>query len=118
MLRQMNNEDLFQLYDSDLVLRLHNEKNLSDTRKILTRSKKYLGSYPPSPELAKAFLAPYTNRKPRTLYRYAQILGMFMKWYGEPMDDLKVKMPKSLPRYTEDDEIEKLLHAIKTTKNS
>ena len=32
MLRQMNNEDLFQLYDSDLVLRLHNAKNLADTR--------------------------------------------------------------------------------------
>ena len=30
MLRQMNNEDLFQLYDSDLVLRLHNAKNLAE----------------------------------------------------------------------------------------
>ncbi len=39
MLKQMNNEDLFQLYDSDLVLRLHNAKNLADTRKILTRFK-------------------------------------------------------------------------------
>ena len=25
-----------------------------------------------------------------------------MKWYGEPMDNLKVKIPKSLPPYTED----------------
>ena len=37
MLWQMNNEDLFQLYDSDSALRLNNAKNLSDTRNILTR---------------------------------------------------------------------------------
>jgi len=41
---------------------------------------------------------------------------MFMKWYGEPIDDLKVKIPKSLPPYTEDSQIEKLLHAIETKK--
>jgi hypothetical protein len=35
-----------------------------------------------------------------------------MKWYGEPMDDFKVKVPKSLPPYTEDSDIEKLFAAI------
>ena len=39
-----------------------------------------------------------------------------MKWYGEPMDDLKIKIPKSLPPYTEDAQIEKLIHAIETKK--
>ncbi|MFC2047677.1 tyrosine-type recombinase/integrase [Chloroflexota bacterium] len=112
MLRQMNNEDLFKLYDSDLVLRLHNAKNLADTRKILTRFKECLGDYTPSPELVKSFLAQYTDRKPRTLYRYAQMLRVFMKWYGEPMDDFKVKVPKSLPPYTEDAEIDRLFHVI------
>jgi len=116
MLRQMKNEDLFQLYDSDLVLRLHNTKNLADTRKMLTRYREYLGDYPPSPDLVKSFLAQYTNRKPRTLYRYAQMLRVFMKWYGEPMEDLKVKIPKSLPPYTEDAEIEKLFHVIENKK--
>jgi len=116
MLRRMTNEELFQLYDSDLVLRLHSPKNLSDTRKFLNRFNQYLGNYPPSPELAKSFLAQYADRKPRTLYRYAQMLRMFMKWYGEPMDDLKVKIPKSLPPYTEDTQIEKLLHAIQNKK--
>ena len=108
MLRRMTNEELFQLYDSDLVLRLHSPKNLSDTRKFLARFNQYLGSYPPSPELAKSFLSQYADRKPRTLYRYVQMLRIFMKWYGEPMDDLKVKIPKSLPPYTEDTQIEVL----------
>ncbi len=81
MLRRMTNEGLFELYDSDLILRLHSPKNLSDTRKFLARFNQYLGNYPPSTDLAKSFLAQYANRKPRTLYRYAQMLRMFMKWY-------------------------------------
>ena len=51
----MDNDELFKLYDSDLMLRLHNAKNLSDTRKMLARFKEYLNGYPPSPELAKSF---------------------------------------------------------------
>jgi len=39
-----------------------------------------------------------------------------MKWYGEPMDDLKIRIPKSLPPYTEDTQIEKLLRAIENKK--
>jgi integrase/recombinase XerC len=116
MLRQMTNDELFKLYDSDLVLRLRNAKNLSDTRKILARFKAYLGEYPPSPELAKSFLALFVDRKPRTLYRYAQMVKMFMKWYGEPLSDFKVRIPKSLPPYTEDSEIEKLFEAVENKK--
>ncbi|MFC2006351.1 hypothetical protein ACFLVG_05325 [Chloroflexota bacterium] len=54
-MRHMTNDELFQLYDSDLMLRLHNVKNLSDTRKILTKFKQTLNDFPPSPELAKGF---------------------------------------------------------------
>ena len=112
----MTNEELFKLYENDLVLRLHNAKNLSDTRKVLDRFKEYLNGYPPSPELAKGFFVQYTDRKPRTLYRYAQMIRVFMKWYGEPMDDFKVKVPKTLPPYTEDSEIERLFNAIENKK--
>jgi hypothetical protein len=34
MLRHLNKDYIFRLYDSDLVLRLRNAKNLSDTRKL------------------------------------------------------------------------------------
>jgi integrase len=116
-LRHMTNNELFTLYDSDLVLRLHNAKNLNDTRKILNKFKQYLNDFPPSPELAKGFLAQYTNRKPRTLYRYTQMIMVFMKWYGEPMDNFKVKVPKTLPPYTEDSDIEKLFAAVEDKKS-
>lgn len=112
----MTNEGLFKLYDSDLVLRLHNAKNLSDTRRMLARFQEHLNGYSPSPEIAKGFLAQYADRKPRTLYRYAQMLRVFMKWYGEPMEDFKVKVPKTLPPYTEDSQIEQLLWAIENKK--
>ncbi|MFC2044766.1 hypothetical protein ACFLT8_06225 [Chloroflexota bacterium] len=71
----MTNNDLFQLYDSDLVLSLHNMNNLSDTRKILAKYKQHLNEFPPSPELAKGFLAQYSDRKSRMLYRYAQMIN-------------------------------------------
>ncbi|MEE9520657.1 MAG: tyrosine-type recombinase/integrase, partial [Dehalococcoidales bacterium] len=115
-LRRLSNEDLFRHYDDELVLRLHAPKNLSDTRTFLRKFKEYLGGYPPSPQLAKAFLVQYSNRKPRTLYRYAQMLKGFMKWYGEPLEDLKIQRPKSIPPYTDDSQIEKLIHAIEAKK--
>ena len=111
-LRQMDNEELFRNYDNDLVLRLQNPRNLSDTRKMLGRFKTHLDGRPPSPELAKEFLAQFANRKPRTLYRYVQMIKGLMKWYGQPLDDLKVRVPKSLPPYIEDITVQKLLDAI------
>ena len=101
MLRNLPNAELGRLYDSELVLKLHNAKNLCDTRNMLSRFMSYIGAYPPSPELAKGFLARYTSRKIRTLYRYTQMIRGFMKWYGEPIDDVKIKVPKTLPSYTE-----------------
>jgi integrase len=111
-LKDKTNEELFQLYDSDLILRLNNPKNLSDTRTILQHFREFLGENPPSADLAKPFLAQFMDRKPRTRYRYAQMVKSFMKWYGEPLDDVNVKVPKSLPSYTEDSDIQKLLMAI------
>lgn len=55
-LRQMGNDELFKLYDNEIILRLHNPKNLRDTRKKLAEFKEYPGGRPPSPELARAFL--------------------------------------------------------------
>jgi len=114
ILRNLPNAELARLYDSELVLKLHKPKNLRDTRTVLSHFMSHLGAYPPSPELARSFLAQYANRKPRTLYRYAQMIKGFMKWYGEPMADPKVKIPKTLPPYTEDSEIGKLFEPIES----
>ena len=111
-LRDKTNDELFTLYDADLVLRVRNARNLDNESRLLARFRQYLNGYKPSIELAKGFLAPYAHRKPRTLARYAATIKSFMKWYGEPMDNFRIKVPRSLPPYTEDSDVDKLRQAI------
>ncbi|HEY94133.1 MAG TPA: hypothetical protein G4O15_04275, partial [Dehalococcoidia bacterium] len=111
-LKDKPNEELFRLYDDDLVLRLNNEKNLRDTRNRLSEFQELLGGAPPTVEAAKAYLIRYANHAPRTRYRYTQMIGAFMKWYGQPLTDVKVKIPRDLPAYIDDEDIEKLLDVV------
>ena len=111
-LREKPNDELFRLYTDDLTLRLHNEKNLRDTATLLGHFQDHLIGERPSRDAAKAFLTRYAKRKARTLYRYTQAIKAFMNWYGQPLDDVSVRVPRSLPPYTEDADIEKLLAAI------
>ncbi|MFC1939791.1 tyrosine-type recombinase/integrase [Chloroflexota bacterium] len=115
-MRQMSNRDLFKRYDPELLLRLHNRKNLSDTRNTLKNFEAFLDGRSPSRDLAKEFLARFVDRKPRTRSRYAQMIKSFMKWYGQPMDEFKVKVPRTLPPYIEDDQIERILKAMGSKK--
>ncbi len=112
----MTNEELFQEYDAELKLRLRNAKDLNDHRRMLDKFRKNIGDYPPSVALAKSFLSQYTDRKPRTLARYTKMIGGLMKYLGEPLD-ITVKVPKSLPEYIKDNDIEKLKTAVKNKKS-
>ena len=103
------------MYEADLILRIRNEKNLKNILHLLTNFKNFLGSYPPSAELAKGFLAQYTGLKPHTWYNYVGELKRFMAWYGEAIT-LKAKLPKSLPTYHEDQDVEALLAVIQLKK--
>jgi len=111
-LKNKTNEELFTLYDAELILKGSSAKNLEMTRQILTKFHSYLQGSKPSPELAKGFLSQYSGKKPRTRARYTTIVKSFMKWCGQPMDDFRVKVPKTLPPYTEDGDIQKLFDAI------
>ncbi|MFC1966832.1 tyrosine-type recombinase/integrase [Chloroflexota bacterium] len=116
-MRQMSNCDLFKRYDIELLLRLHNKKNLSDTRKMLSNFETFLTGRSPSPDLAKEFLSQFANHKPRTLSRYAQMVKSLMKWYGQPLEEFKVKIPRTLPPYVEDDQIERILQAMSSKRS-
>ena len=111
------NQELFTLYDSELVLKVHNARTLASDRSLLSKFHEFISDYPASPQLAKSFLAQYIEKKPRTLARYASTIKGFMKWYGEPMDDFKVKVPKTLPPYTGDGDIDKLFAAIENKRS-
>jgi integrase/recombinase XerD len=114
-LRHKTNAELFALYDSQLILKHRSNDALEEARRVLGHFTAYLGQYPPSPELAVAFLAQFKNRKPTTLYRYDSILKGFMAWYGEKLET-KIKVPDMLPDYIESADIEKLKEAMRSKK--
>jgi len=109
---KMSNDELLRRYDTELVLKIRNKRNLRYDRKLLERFKDYIGNSPPSPSLVKSFIAQYADRAPATQARYASTLKAFMKWYGQPMDDFRIKVPRALPQYVEDAEIDRLFAAI------
>ena len=110
-LRNLSNEDLFGLYNAELQCRHRSPKGLYEDRRILGHFQQFLGLMPPSPELGKQFLSQYGRRKPATLARYLLTVNQFYCWYDEPLD-MKVRVPKRLPPYTEDSDIEKLIEAM------
>jgi integrase len=115
-LKNLPNDKVFTRYGGDLKIRIRNEKNLNNVLQLLNRFKDFLGEYPPSAELAKGFLAQYANNvRPHTWYNYVGEIKRFMAWYGEPTN-LKAKLPKTLPSYYEDKDIEALLTAAKSKK--
>jgi integrase len=114
-LRHKTNSELFALYDSQLVLKHRSREALEEARRVLRHFQGHLGEYPPTPELAAAYLAQFKNHKPTTLYRYDSILKGFMAWYGEPLDT-KIKVPETLPDYIEDSDVEKLKEAMRSKK--
>jgi integrase len=115
-LRQKTNRELFALYEGELAFHHRSERGLHEAKRILGHFQNYLGEYPPTPELAKSFLATFSNRKPTTMARYVAILKMFLKWYGEELD-IKLRVPKILPSYVEKRDIEKLLEALRAKKS-
>ncbi len=113
MLRTKNNEELFSLYKAELALRIRNQRNLSRYRQVLDQFQEFLADNPPSSMLAKSFLSKWAESKAATLYKYLGIIKGFLNWLGEDID-LKVKLPRQLPEYIEDESIQKLIATIKT----
>ena len=116
-LRQKGNDELFPLYfQSELPLRLRSTRNTKETTAFLPKFHEFLGDFPPSPQLAKAFLSKYAAAwKTGTLRRRAGMLRQFMQWYGDKLD-LHIRKDKPLPQVTEDEDIAKLREAIANKK--
>jgi len=114
-LKELPTEKVFTMYQADLILRIGNQKNLKSILNFLSHFREYLGEFPPSSELAKSFLSQYKSTSPHTFYNYVGEIKRFMQWYGEPLN-VKAKLPKILPTYHEDTDIEKLYTVIDNKK--
>ncbi len=115
-LRQKTNDELFTLYEGELAFHHRSARGIHEAKRVLGHFRNYLGEYPPTPELGKSFLSTFKDRKATTLPRYAAILKVFFKWYGEELD-INIRVPKILPSYVEKTDIEKLLEALKSKKS-
>jgi site-specific recombinase XerD len=117
MVKQMSNDELFLKYQPELLLKIHNEINLKNDIVLLDKFRKFLGDSRPSPSLAKEFISRYHHHSLSTQARYTATIKGFMRWYGEPIDDVKIKVPKPLPQYVENEQIEKLFSSIRDKKS-
>ncbi|MFC1912224.1 tyrosine-type recombinase/integrase [Chloroflexota bacterium] len=115
-LRQKTNDELFALYEGELTFHHRSARGIHEAKRILGHFHNYLGDYPPTPELAKSFLSSYKECKPTTIARYVAILKVFLRWYGEELD-INIKVPKILPSYVEQSDIEKLLGALRAKRS-
>jgi len=60
-LRRKTNPELFQLYQAQLALKHRSQDALGEAKRVLGHFQDYLGEFPPSPELATAFLAQFAQ---------------------------------------------------------
>ena len=114
-LRRKTNNEIFLLYNDQLALRHQSKDAREEAKRVLGHFKEFLGEFPPSPEIATSFLAQYADHKPTTLYRYHSIVNMFMTWHGDPLTT-KIKVPETIPKYFESDEIDHLKEAMRGKK--
>jgi len=110
------NPQLFEMYEGELTLRHRSKDALYESTRLLKHFHAYLGAYPPSASLAKSFLGQFAGRKPICLSRYASCVKGFMRWYGDPIDDVEIHVGKKLPDYISDDDTAKLRAAISSVK--
>ena len=115
-LRQKTNDELFALYEGELAFHHRSDGGLQEAKRVLNHFHRYLGEFPPTPEIAKSFLSTFKDRKTTTIARYAAIIKVFFKWYGEELD-ISVRVPKVLPSYVEKEDIEKLIEALRYKKS-
>ncbi|MFC2063249.1 tyrosine-type recombinase/integrase [Chloroflexota bacterium] len=115
-LRQKANKELFALYEGELAFHHRSARGIHEAKRVLNHFHNYLGEFPPSSELAKSFLSQFKDRKPTTIARYAAILKVFFKWYGEELD-IMIRVPKILPSYVKKLDIEMLLEALKSKRS-
>ncbi|MBI2935087.1 MAG: tyrosine-type recombinase/integrase [Chloroflexi bacterium] len=114
-LRNKTNQELFGLYEAELALRHRSCDALDEAKRVLGHLAAFLGEYPPSPELATAFLSKFARHKATTLYRYHSIVKTFLAWYGERLET-RIRVPETLPDYIQPEDLDKLKEAMRSKK--
>ncbi|MFC1981992.1 tyrosine-type recombinase/integrase [Chloroflexota bacterium] len=110
------NDQLFSEY-YDLITNTHTPKSIYEAKRILGKFKAFLGQFPPTAELAVQFLSQFKDLKLNTKARYTHTVGAFFTYYNGEKLPIKVRVPKILPQYVPDGDIDHLIQGIKNKKS-
>jgi integrase/recombinase XerD len=107
----MANSELFEQYLVEMKLKTRNKRNLKSEEALLKRFQDFLAEHPPTKAQAKRFIAGFTDLSAGSVLRYASTIKGFMKFCGDPLDDLKLPHPKHVASYIKEEDYLKLLAA-------
>jgi integrase/recombinase XerD len=114
--RTKTNDQAFSDY-YDLIANTHTAKCLYESKRLLNKFRSFVGQFPPTTDLAIQFLGQFADLKLNTKARYAFVLSAFFKWYNGEKLPIKIRVPKILPQYVPNEDIDRLIKAIKGKKS-
>lgn len=115
-LKTLSNTDLFERWRRELLFKYRTERPRKEACRVIGLFEKFLGGYPPSADLAKQYLSQFADRSQNTLAGYYAQLAMFMKWYGDPIDDCRVSPKEEMPELVDSRDLDKIEEAIRNRK--
>ncbi|MDM8000091.1 MAG: site-specific integrase [Dehalococcoidia bacterium] len=115
-LKTLSNAELFERWRRELGFRYRTERPRKEAIRFASLFERFLGGYPPSANLAKQFLSGYLDRKQNTRAGYYAQLAMFMKWYGDPIDDCRVSPAEEMPELVDSRDLDRIEEAIRNRK--
>jgi site-specific recombinase XerD len=114
--RSKTNNQAFAEY-FDLIASSKSKKWDYETRRILGQFREFIGEYPPTVELFTRFFQRYSKLALSTRARYYYVFSAFFDWYSGQKLPFKIKAPKPLPQHVPDEDVEKLLTAMRERKS-
>ena len=115
-LKTLSNAGLFERWRRELGFRYRTERPRKEAIRFAGLFERFLGGYPPSADLAKQFLSQYLDRKQNTRAGYYAQIAMLMKWYGDPIDDCRVRPAEEMPAPVDSRDLARIEGAIRSRK--
>jgi site-specific recombinase XerD len=101
----------------DLIASSKSKKWDYETRRLLNQFREFIGEYPPTIELFTRFFQRYSKLALSTRARYYYVFSAFFDWHSGQKLPFKIKAPKPLPQHVPDEDVEKLLTAMRERKS-
>ena len=113
--RFKTNDQLFEEYYA-LITSSHAVKTQSEIKRVLEKYRSHIGQFPPTIENAVLFINLFKDRSLNTRSRYVGYISAFFKWFNGENLPIKIRVPKILPQYVNDADIDKLVSAMQSRK--